>query len=570
MRKQLTAAAAALWLAAQPGGTAFAAAEMETGIEQVYVNMPSMYVYGNLPDGQETAVEAYLGEVRLSVAGQEEAGQTGIDYYVLLDVSGSIGDAYFSAVKDGILRLKESLGENERLILYTFGESVTKVLDGSEDSGTAGAALSLLQNTDQKTLLFEAIDQAAKDADSVPAEECTRKVLAVITDGEDVAVGAKTAREAQENLHKKNLPLYAFGIQDTASENITSLGEFARRSGGQMEVFGPQEGGELLTQWRDGLRQFQCIELEAPDNTADSSYKELTLKYPDTGESYSREVYVGRWIPDTEAPRAQVSQNGDRELRVEFSETVEGADQPSGYRLERVLPGKEGEERQAVPILTVTRAEDGGNTYLLTVQEPFQAGQYALSFPGIADGSMEKNPVEAPAALELTGEEAEQSGERENTGRLRWAAAAGGVIVLAAAAALACQKGRGRRKTDIAQDKREAASPAPAPEQMEIRGLPGQVIHCTASFDGRPLQPFDIRINQHLIAGRGSNCDLYFDDSGMSRKHFMISWDGESLLLEDLKSTNGTFVNGKKLTGKYRLEPGDQIKAGTVILMLRW
>lgn len=570
MRKKLAAAAAAVWLAVQTGGTVFAAEQMEQGIEQVYVNMPRMYVYGNLPKGQETPVEAYLGDVRLRTAEQGEAAEEGIDYYVLLDVSGSVGDAYFAAVKDGILKLKESLGEKERLVLYTFGESVVQVLDGSEDLETAGRAVGLLENKDQETLLFEAIDQAAREADRVPAGECTRKVLAVITDGEDVAVGAKTAKEAQENLHKKNLPLYAFGIEDTDPEHITSLGEFARASGGQMRVFGPQEGAEVLSQWRQEISQFQCIQLEAPDNTADSSYRELTLKYPDTGERYSREIYVGRWVPDTEPPRAEVSQTGERELRVKFSETVEGADQPSGYRLEQILQTVQGQERQAVPILGVARAGEEENTYLLTVQEPFRAGQYTLSFPGIADRSMEKNAVEAPAGLQLKGEKADQEGSLAGNGIWLWAVTAAAAIACAAAALLVYRKINGGKEVVCLDGKLVLASRAEAPEQAAAGSLPGQVIRCAASFDGRPIQPFDIRVNGHLIAGRGSICDLYFDDPGMSRRHFAVSWDGSSLWIEDLKSTNGTFVNGAKLTGRRRLEPGDQIKAGSVALVLRW
>lgn len=568
MRKQLVIIAAAVWLAVQTGGTVFAADQMEPGIEQVYVNMPKMYVYGNLPEG-EMPVEAYLGDVRLRTAGQGEAAEEGIDYYVLLDISGSIGDAYFSAVKDGILRLKESLGEKERLILYTFGESVVQVLDGSEDLETAGQAVGLLENKDQETLLFEAIDQAAKEADRVPAEECTRKVLAVITDGEDIAVGAKTAREAQDNLHKKNLPLYAFGIQDTAAEHITSLGEFARSSGGQMQVFGPQEGEDILTQWREDIRQFQYIQLEAPDNMADSSYRELTLKYPDTGERYSREVYVGRWIPDTEPPRAEVSQAGERELRVKFSETVEGADQPSGYRLERVVQKLKGQEVQAVPILGVARAGEEKNTYLLTIQEPFEAGPYALSFPGITDRSMEKNTVTAAADLQLEGEHADKKSDLSGKEIWLWVVTAA-AAVCAAAALLIYRKINSSKEVVYLDGKLVLASSAEVSDQAAAVSQPGQVIRCTASFDGRPIQPFDIRVNNHLIAGRGSICDLYFDDPGMSRQHFAVSWDGSSLWIEDLKSTNGTFVNGTRLTGKRRLEPGDQVKAGSVTLVLRW
>ncbi|GAA2908136.1 hypothetical protein GCM10017596_05670 [Microbacterium keratanolyticum] len=49
------------------------------------------------------------------------------------------------------------------------------------------------------------------------------------------------------------------------------------------------------------------------------------------------------------------------------------------------------------------------------------------------------------------------------------------------------------------------------------------------------------------VVGRGSDADLTIADSGSSRKHAEILWDGERAMMRDLGSTNGTKVDGVKV-----------------------
>jgi pSer/pThr/pTyr-binding forkhead associated (FHA) protein len=67
------------------------------------------------------------------------------------------------------------------------------------------------------------------------------------------------------------------------------------------------------------------------------------------------------------------------------------------------------------------------------------------------------------------------------------------------------------------------------------------------------------------LIGRHEACDLVVDDAQVSRRHCRISWDGVYCTLEDLGSTNGTFVNGQPLTAAYALRPGDKVQVANVI-----
>lgn len=50
------------------------------------------------------------------------------------------------------------------------------------------------------------------------------------------------------------------------------------------------------------------------------------------------------------------------------------------------------------------------------------------------------------------------------------------------------------------------------------------------------------------VIGRGSDADITISDAGSSRKHAEILWDGERAMMRDLGSTNGTKVNGAKVS----------------------
>src|SRR5699024_12790339 len=63
------------------------------------------------------------------------------------------------------------------------------------------------------------------------------------------------------------------------------------------------------------------------------------------------------------------------------------------------------------------------------------------------------------------------------------------------------------------------------------------------------------------IIGRSSDADLRLPDTGVSRQHAEITWDGRDAILVDLKSTNGTTVNDTPVEN-WLLADGDVITVG--------
>jgi hypothetical protein len=84
------------------------------------------------------------------------------------------------------------------------------------------------------------------------------------------------------------------------------------------------------------------------------------------------------------------------------------------------------------------------------------------------------------------------------------------------------------------------------------------------SSDGRTY-PLSVR---STVIGRGDQANLRLPDVGISRRHARIDFDGGQVVLTDLGSTNGTSVNGQRVSA-VALNPGDMVQLGTTTLTFR-
>lgn len=69
-------------------------------------------------------------------------------------------------------------------------------------------------------------------------------------------------------------------------------------------------------------------------------------------------------------------------------------------------------------------------------------------------------------------------------------------------------------------------------------------------------------IEGSIFIGRSDICDVYFNDESLSKQHFVVEITLSGCYIEDLDTTNGTFVNGVKMTGRRRISDGDVVTAG--------
>jgi hypothetical protein len=75
-------------------------------------------------------------------------------------------------------------------------------------------------------------------------------------------------------------------------------------------------------------------------------------------------------------------------------------------------------------------------------------------------------------------------------------------------------------------------------------------------------------LNQINSIGRAMTNDIPLNDNFLSSEHAVLEWDGNSWIVEDLGSTNGSWLNGRELDQPMPLSYGDVIQVGHVELKL--
>jgi FHA domain len=81
-------------------------------------------------------------------------------------------------------------------------------------------------------------------------------------------------------------------------------------------------------------------------------------------------------------------------------------------------------------------------------------------------------------------------------------------------------------------------------------------------------KPRAMYLATNTVVGRGAECELRLDDTFVSQEHARIFAKDGSWYVEDLGSTNGTFVNEQRLAAPAMLTTGDRIRVGTTVLEL--
>jgi hypothetical protein len=123
------------------------------------------------------------------------------------------------------------------------------------------------------------------------------------------------------------------------------------------------------------------------------------------------------------------------------------------------------------------------------------------------------------------------------------------------------EENRGLRATlERPQRVLETVVAAPAPGGEGEEAGPGFTA-ALVRLDGENHTPYTL--GRRTRIGRGSGCELHIDSQSVSRHHALVIKGERDLLIEDLNSTNGVLINGRKV-GRYFVKDGDTVTIGDV------
>ena len=125
-----------------------------------------------------------------------------------------------------------------------------------------------------------------------------------------------------------------------------------------------------------------------------------------------------------------------------------------------------------------------------------------------------------------------------------------------------------------------AAAPTPAGGRRTGRGKAARAR--TRSSRRQPASPTrlvtvapaaragaEFGLGPELTVGRAAGCSLVFDERFVSQVHCRVFVRDGAVFVEDLGSTNGTWVNGARVVGQMPARLGDRIQVGNVVLEVR-
>jgi pSer/pThr/pTyr-binding forkhead associated (FHA) protein len=105
----------------------------------------------------------------------------------------------------------------------------------------------------------------------------------------------------------------------------------------------------------------------------------------------------------------------------------------------------------------------------------------------------------------------------------------------------------------------------PKARRARGRGAPTKLV----VLNDRGARVSSHRLSGTIQIGRASSCEIRPEDNYVSQLHAKVSNRNGSWVVEDLGSTNGTYLNQRKVTAPTAISPGDRIRVGKTVMEVR-
>ncbi len=503
---------------------------------------------------------AYLDSEKLSVESSAvyDKNVNSTCTYILLDLSRSIYDS-FDLAKESIIKHIEGMGSKDQLVLIVFGTTEVKtLLDGDESREEAIKLVNSLRCTESGTMFYEALNKAYQLSTST-VKYFDREYVIAFSDGIDEQIGSSTYNEVLALYDSHMLPVYA-ACAPNAKENqksVDSFSELARTSGGAFAIIDDEDDFEDL---QETINDVTIVKLKASNNHVNGQEKQLSIKIGDS--QLECNVPISRSVEDTTAPEVKkiVFNNKKNVFELSFTEKVIGATELSSYKF--IDP--EGNRADISGVFYDAEAD----VYEIKLRDKVVSGKYTIEFSGITDTSKEMNPVTKKAVVKVSGMEEEKEGFPV---WLIIVIVAIFLVILAVVLLIVISSSK-KKEPEIYEN-----SPKADMSTTNVMNYQSQNQHIVKHHivaesavnlnikikTGKTSeQNISTTITSSMIVGRSDTCDIYIDDTKLSRQHFVIENDNGNLYIMDLQSRNGTMLNGIRINTRQTLHSGDKVFAG--------
>ena len=489
--------------------------------------------------------------------------------YIIIDNSYSMTqsnicpDGSFDALKSALSDLVESKTDyNNNFAVYSVGEGDAKLIGNAIDDKTADDTadkISELTGKEDATNLNEALNMIFNQSLENRNDYQVIKFLLITDSSADYSIGIDMT-EVENKYQYNKIPLYT--ICNTVSENSNAfkqLRTLSRNSGGEGIVFNYNNNkyadktiNSIYNDMTNGV--IACF---ITDTAKDNNTKELIINVK--GSDYSETVLLDTAANIDENVTASVKVNeSNNAFVVSFAQEGFSGNLPlngEAVNNNSYIINKSGKDKP-LPVSRVEKNSDG--SYSVYMGEDIYSGKYDFSFNGITDLSQNANGVEPLKNCEL---------KAKSTFWIAFpyliALLALIIVLLAFYLILLNLKKKKNVKTIkelfVTQVSETVEERHYIQNVKENAGIKVNMYFQTSKY---PQKHISVNIKSSIIVGRSDICDVYIDDSKMSRQHFAVEYTQGVFMITDLQSANGTYVNGVKVHSRQRLNSGDMIVAG--------
>lgn len=497
----------------------------------------------------------------------------GIQYIVLVDNSGSVEKKQFDSAKKELASMRKKLGANDRMILYTVGcnrsDGSKKDVMGHIATGNSKAKLSqdlkkirkikYYNSKKSKTVLYRSLREVLE------ANQTTdmRTVILLVTDGEDDSTGKNNDKEVvRKTVSQSTIPVYGVILYNKSHKPNKAKIRYTKYKildeqncrGYYGDCSGSKSGKKVAAAFKQIRKILQektiVAKLKAPNNKKVDGLATLTVTAEANGSSNALKAVKMNYSAYEEDKTEPVIENikKERDNAVSFtvkddSGNVTGADQAANY----IVRTKNEKGNGEVWKISSVNYNSVDGKVILTFEKSLYTGDYTLNCTNICDDTQEKNKITKQYTFSFQGLNAGTERTKNLLKNYWWAVVIVLVILIGVVVVIIIRKKPGKIVEVTPVDMMKADT---------------KQICLTITDRTGAIKDVEWNVEGSLFIGRSEMCNIYFDDERLSKQHFVIEVTKVACYIEDLESTNGTFVNGVKVNSKRMLADGDVITAG--------
>lgn len=548
-------------------------------LEQTYIYSPTIRTY--LTGGDEGSLEGILPEARFQdvvlTYGQDAhiydpVSDGGTEYIYAVEISKYVTKRQREQICQKLQSAVDTLQSTDRMTVYTFGDAFsaaepTQVSGDASDSDKkrAGKAIQTqLKSKENTSHLWNAMTNVLDKINQSSGEGPQRRVAVFITGGNYKKATSNNDKgdvKAKIASATRNAAFYMIQLKTKCKVDGSEASVFTESGGGKYSEKAAGSISACFDQFRKDMDHTIITTFHATDSTVFDEGGDISIKAGDTWICENRRVQAAyAWQENAGGPSLLAVAEGSGDvvkkedagsISFTFSEPVKGAEAIKNYSITR--------ENGIKPDIQSLRYDVRTNTCTIIFEEELFTDSYTMCFSGITD--IDHSPIAVePSEITFHIEgRSEQAYKAFTFMKNYWWMILIGVTIVILLIVYAVVRSHGGI-VERGDGKKGFANATMVTVGISTPKTKKILLTMSDSYGKR--KEIVCNIDSSIFVGREKMCEIHTDDDKMSRQHFVIESTQLGFFITDLDTTNGTFVNGTKLTKRQMLSEGDTISAG--------